>query len=74
MFEDINVLIDKRKLELKAPDAVLVRMLEDRDRFYGVFGELAYGLQSISRITWDLNEVDSDSYLQLPSHSEPVNK
>lgn len=55
--EDINVVVDRTKLQQKSEDAVLVRMLDSRDRELGPLAELVHGLKVIAKNKWDMNEV-----------------
>lgn len=55
--DDINVVVDRTKLQQKSEDAVLIRMLERRDRELGPLAELVHGLKITAKNKWDMNEV-----------------
>jgi hypothetical protein len=55
--EDINIVVDRTKLQQKKEDAVLIRMLDSRDRELGPLAELVHGLKIAAKNKWDMNEV-----------------
>ncbi|KAI9310235.1 hypothetical protein BX666DRAFT_1882589 [Dichotomocladium elegans] len=54
---DINIVADKTKLDERRSDAILVRMMEQSEHFYGAFSELMYGLQEITKDVWDIGQI-----------------
>ena len=55
---DINVVINHSKLEARDLDAIIVRMVEQRERVYGAFSELVFGLSTMVTDVWDMKQVN----------------
>lgn len=67
---DINIVIDHSKLEAREWDAIIVRMMEERERVYGAFSELVFGLSALVTNVWDMKQVNHDfECLYVIAHS-----
>lgn len=57
MDNDINIVIDHSKLEARDLEAIIVRMVEQREPVYGAFSELVLGLSGLMTDVWDMKQV-----------------
>ncbi|KAF1799985.1 Spc7 kinetochore protein-domain-containing protein [Mucor lusitanicus] len=57
---DVDIVVDKVKLNSKSEDAVLIRLLESRNQELGPLSELVHGLQMIAKDNWDMDEIIQD--------------
>lgn len=57
---NIDVTINQTKLANKQSDAVLIRMLESKDRSLGPLAELIHGLTVIAHDKWEIDEVTKE--------------
>lgn len=67
IHQDINVTVDCGKLQQKKADAVISRMLYNRDRELGPLAELIHGLRIAVQDKWDINKVARE--MTLINHS-----
>lgn len=57
---DINIVIDHSKLEARDVEAIIVRMVEQREPVYGAFSELVLGLSGLMTDVWDMKQVNHE--------------